>query len=114
MPRGTPFPLCGKLVKLVHAFTSTARTPNLLVPTHVHFVDLLSSYPLGRSFDSSSEEGLALLGVCEVLTMEDLEFPVLLDNSDDGDRFVGKRGPGDGSRHVCELRRGYMLWSETT
>jgi hypothetical protein len=43
-----------------------------LVPTHVHFVDLLSSYPLGCSLESPSNEVITLLGVGEVLTMEDL------------------------------------------
>jgi hypothetical protein len=109
-----PTVIVGKTRKIGTRVYIDCSNSNPLVPTHVHFVDLLSSYPLGCSFDSSSEESLALLGVCEALTMEDLKFPVLLDNSDDGDRFVGERGPGDGSRHVCELRRGYTLWSETT
>ena len=85
-----------------------------LVPTHVRFMDLLSNYPIGRSLDSSSDEGIALLGVGEVLAMEDFKFPVLLDKSEDADSFVGERGPGDGSHHSCDLRRGYMSWSGTT
>jgi len=77
-------------------------------------VGLLSNYPPGCSLDESSEEGVTLLGVGDVLRLEDFEFSVLLDKCDDDDRIVGERGPGDGSYHTRELRRGYTLWSETT
>ena len=77
-------------------------------------MDLLSNYPLGRCLDSSGDKGVALLGVGEVLTMEDLEFSVLFDKSDDGDRVVGERDPKDGSQHSCGLCRGYTLWPERT
>jgi len=78
------------------------------------FVDLLSSRPLSRSLDSSSDKVVAHLGVGEVLAMEDLKFPVLLDKSDDGDGFVGERDPEDGSHQTCELRCVCMLLFETT
>jgi len=77
-------------------------------------VDLLSNYPLGRSLDSSSDEGAALLGVGEVLAMDDFKLPVLFDKSEDADSFVGERGSGDGSHHSCDLRRDYMSLSGTT
>lgn len=76
-------------------------------------MDLLSSCPLSRSRDSSSNKGVALLGVGEVLAVEDLKFPVLLDKSDDGDGFVGERLPEDGSQQSCELRCVCMLLFET-
>lgn len=85
-----------------------------LVPTRVCFVDFLSSYPLGRSLDSSSDEGATLLGVGKALTMEDLKFPVFFGKSDDGENFKGERDPKDGGHHSCDLHCGYMLWSETT
>jgi hypothetical protein len=69
---------------------------------HVRFVDL-SSYPLCCSLDSPSEESVKLLGVAEILAMEDLEFPVLLDNSVDDDSVVVERGPEDGRVHTCDL-----------
>ena len=37
-----------------------------------------------------------LLRITEVLAKEDLEFPVLLDESVDDDSFVVERGPKDG------------------
>ena len=61
----------------------------------MEFVDLLSSYPLG-SLESPNDEGTTLLGVAEVLAMEDPEFPILLDKSVGGDSIVAERGPGDG------------------
>ena len=70
------------------------------------------SCPLGRSLDSPSDEGTTLSGVGEILAMDDLEFPVLLDNSIGDDTIVGERGPEDGSQHTRDLRRGYALWSE--
>ena len=47
----------------------------------VQFLELLSNYPLGRSLDSPSDKGTALLGVGEILAVEDLEFPVFLNKS---------------------------------
>jgi len=75
-------------------------------------VDLLSSYPLCCSLDSPSNECITLLGVDEVLAIDDLEFPILLDNSEGDDSIVADRGPEDGGEHGRELRCGYMLWSE--
>jgi hypothetical protein len=79
----------------------------------VHFVNILNSCLLFCCLESSSDEFVTLLGVGEVLTMENLEFPVLLDNSEDESSFVGVRDPEDGSCHTRGLRRGYTLWSET-
>jgi len=76
-------------------------------------VDPLSSRPLGRSLGSPSDEGITVLGVAEVLAVEDLEFPVLLDKSVDDDSIIFVRGPGDGREHGCDLRCSYVLWSET-
>ena len=58
-------------------------------------MDLLS-YPLGRSLDSASNECTTLLGVGEILAMEDLEFPVLLDKSVDDDGIIVERSSEDG------------------
>ena len=66
-------------------------------------MDLLSS--LG----SPSDDGITLLGVAEVIAIEDLEFPVLLDKSVGDDGIVVVRGPGDGREQTCDLRRGYVL-----
>ena len=63
--------------------------------TCVQFVGPLSSYPLSRTFESPSNEDATLLGVTEVLTMEDLEFSVLLDKSIDEDCIEVECGPGD-------------------
>ena len=72
-------------------------------------MNLLSSCPLCRSLESSSDEGTTLLGVGKVLTIEDLKSPVLLGEGDDGYTFVGERVPEDGSCHTRELRCGYVL-----
>jgi len=77
--------------------------------THVQFVDPLNSYPLGRSLEKPNDKGATLVEVDDVLTVEDLEFPILLDKSEDGDTIVIERGPGNGSDHYCDLRRGYVL-----
>ena len=73
--------------------------------TYVHFADLLSSYPLGHSFKSPSDEGTALSGVGEILAIEYFELPVLLDKSVDDDSIIVERGPEDSREHGCDLRR---------
>ena len=68
-----------------------------------------SGRDLGYSFGDPSSEGVTLLGVCDVLTKEDLKFSVLLDKSEDCDRTVRERVPLDGMEGGRSLRRGYML-----
>lgn len=58
-------------------------------------MDLRSRCLVGCSFDNPSNESLTHPGVGEVLTTEDLEFPVLLDKSDDDDSTVDERVPKD-------------------
>ena len=72
-------------------------------------MDLLNSYPLGRSLEKPNDKGATLVEVDDVLTVEDTEFPILLDKSEDGDTIVIECGPGNGSDHDCDLRRGYAL-----
>ena len=62
-------------------------------------MDLLSSYLLGCSLESLSDEGATLLGVTEMLAMEDPKFPVFLDKSVNQDSVIVERGPEDGSKH---------------
>ena len=69
-------------------------------------MDPLSSYPLGRSFGSPSEMGTTLLGVSEILAIEDFELPVLLDKSENGETIVGVRSPKGGRVCACGLCRG--------
>ena len=67
-------------------------------------MDLLSSSLLGRNGGNPSKEGATLLGVSKVLAMEDLEFSILLDKSDNGDSIVGERsseGSGTDARGLC-------------
>ena len=68
-------------------------------------MDLLS-YPLSRCLDSPSDEGSTLLGVGEILGMDDLEFPVLLNKSEGEDTIVVERGPKDGIEHERGLCQG--------
>lgn len=71
-------------------------------------VGLLGSL-LGRSIFNPSVNGPAHLGVAKVLKTEDLEFPTLLDKSEDGDGTEVESVPAGGSKHTCGLRRGYVL-----
>jgi len=77
-----------------------------LIFTRIRFVDSLSSYPLGRSFGTPSDMGTTLLGVSEILAIEDFELPVLLDKSENGETIVGVRGPEGGIVRACGLCRG--------
>ena len=72
-------------------------------------VDLLSSL-LGRSLFNPGVDGHTPLGVAKVLTMEDLEFPILLGKSEDGDGIEVESVPAGSSKHTCGLCRGYVLW----
>jgi len=84
-----------------------------LIFTHVHFVDSLSSYSLCRSLDSPGEEGTALKWVGEILAAEDLESPVLLDESVGDDGFIVDSGPGDDREQACGLCSCQLLWPGT-
>jgi hypothetical protein len=75
----------------------------------VHLVDLRTRYPLYHSLGNSSIEGATLVGVGEVLTLEDLNLPVLLDERDDGDRVVVIRSAIDDKGPSCGLRRADVL-----
>jgi len=72
----------------------------------MHFVDPLIDYPLGRSFGRPSDMSTTLLRVSEVLAIEDLELPVLLDKSENGETIVVVRGPKRGRVQACDLHRG--------
>jgi len=50
--------------------------------------------------------GTTLLGVSEILAIEDLELPVLLDKSENGETIVVVRGPEGGRVLACGLCRG--------
>ena len=97
--RGNAFPAIRKTDRIVTCFYIDC--PNTQ-PVFIceHFVDLLSSYPLGRSLESSSEEGITLFGVGEILATEDLEFPVLLNKIVDDMHIIVERGPKDGKEHA--------------
>ena len=108
MPWGTPFPLRRTLAKLLHACT-------LFAYFYTHFVDLRTTwYPLSRGLGNPSEVCGTLLRVGEVPELQDLNFPVLLDEREDRERIVLVRGTIDGGAHPCGLRHGGVLWSETT
>ena len=76
-------------------------------------MDPLSSYPPCRSLDSPSEEGTTLEGVGEILATEDLETPVLLDETVGEDSFVVDSGPGNDREQACGLRSCQFLWPGT-
>jgi len=79
-------------------------------------VNLRSRHPLGHSasLDDLGSEGSVLLTVDEFLTLGDLEFPVLLDEREDVDSFIGERDAVDGRTYVRRLCRSYLSLSEVT
>jgi hypothetical protein len=72
-------------------------------------VNLRNSHSLGRNLGSSCIEGATLLGVGEVLNLEDLNFPILLDERVDDNSIVVARGTVDEGEYGCALRRGMLL-----
>jgi hypothetical protein len=48
--------------------------------------------------------GVALIGVREVLDVENLELAILLDKGEDGDAVIPQRGTADGGPRRCELQ----------
>ena len=48
---------------------------------------------------------LALLGVREVLEVENLELAILLDEGDDGEAVILQRSTADGGPRGCELQK---------
>ena len=77
-----------------------------LIFTRIRFVDPLSSYPLGRSFGGPGDMSTTLLGISEILAIEDLELSVLFDKSENSETIVGVRGPEGGRVHACGLCHG--------
>jgi hypothetical protein len=74
----------------------------------LHLVNL-RNHSLGRNLGSSCIEGATLLGVGEVLNLEDLNFSILLDERHDADIIVVARGTVDEGEYGCGLRRGILL-----
>ena len=66
-------------------------------------------YSLGQSLGNPTVEVAPLLGVREVLALKDLEFPILLDECEDGDRIVVECGSICCRGNDCNLRRGHAL-----
>jgi len=100
VPRGMPFPRYRDFYRIVACSYIDCLNAQFTF-TQVHFVDLLSSYPLGRS-----DMGITVLGVSEILTIEDLELPVLLDKSENSETIVVVHGPKCGRVRACGLCRG--------
>ena len=75
-------------------------------------MNLRGKHSLSRSLDLS-HEGNKGLGVDEILTPGDFEFPVLLDEREGEDGLIYERGIVDGRDQVCRLRRGYGSPTET-
>jgi hypothetical protein len=73
------------------------------------FMNLLRRLPFGCNFGNPSIEVATLLGVGEVLKLEELNFPVLFDERDNGDTFVLAYGIVDKIEYACDLRRGIII-----
>jgi hypothetical protein len=76
-------------------------------------VNLRNSQSLCCSPGSACVEGATLLWVAEVLNLEDLCFPVLLDEREDADGIVIARGTVDEREHGSALRHVHIFWSDT-
>ena len=68
---------------------------------------------MGLGLSSPSEDSVALLGIGEGLTIEDLKLPILFDESDDDDEIIREGAPVGCLIYDCALRGGYALWPET-
>ena len=97
---------CVALARLLRAYTYIDFSNLRLGLTYIlRFTGLQRGYALGYSLGGPSDEGVTLLSVSKVLTIEDLEFPVLLDESEDDDGVVGHRRAVDGGTHGGGLHR---------
>jgi hypothetical protein len=107
----TSYSLCpeGRFVRYaaINCYKLLRRLPKRTTRfyTHVHFVDLLSSYPPGRNLHTLSDEGITLFGVGEILAIDNLQFLILLDKRVDGEGFVFERAPEGGRIRACGLCR---------
>ena len=63
-------------------------------------MDLETRYQRGHCLGNPTKEGATLLGIGEVLEIEDLKFPILLDDSEDREGIVLVLGPEDGGGHA--------------
>lgn len=83
----------------MHLYTGCSNVQLIFI--HLNSVGPQNRYPLGpESFGCLSNEGTTLLGISEVIGLEDLNFAVLLDESDDGDTIVRELCPKDGRNHA--------------
>ena len=64
---------------------------------------------MGLGLSSPSEGGAALLGIGEALTVEDLKFSILFDDSEDDGDIIGEPIHSGGVEYECALRRGHTL-----
>jgi len=80
----------------------------------VQLMDLRSRHHLGHSLGQLGGEDPVLLTVNEFLTPGDLEFPILLNEREGIDGFIGERDAIDGGTYVCCLRRSYALVFKAT
>ena len=77
-------------------------------------MDLRNICSLCQCLCSPDVKVTTLLGVREVLALQNLEFPILLDEREDDQTIVleplGLAGDSANDGSLC---RGYMTWSET-
>jgi hypothetical protein len=84
-----------KIVTCLYIDCSSAQ----LIFTRIHIVDLRSRCGFGLDLGLGTFEDTLLLGASVLLNLEDLEFPVLLANSEDTGGIGGKRAHGCGLRY---------------
>jgi hypothetical protein len=93
----------GKLVKFLHDFTLTATARTRHFCLHTCVLGLRNGYT--PCLGSLNVDGAALLGVREVLNLEELEHTILLHESEDEEGMVLELGALDGRPCGCELHR---------
>ena len=74
---------------------------------------LRNGWVLGLGLSNPGKDGVALLGVCEALAVEDLKCSILLNEGHDEDRIVGELVLVAGTEYGRELRRCHALWFGT-
>ena len=86
-------------------YNSPSITQTLKLPSTHYYVGLRSKVPLSQGLSDPSVEFSTLYGVRKVLGRKELEFPILLSESNDEGRIVVEYGTVIGGTSVRHLHR---------
>ena len=103
--RWGPLPRCRKREIVARIYADCSNTKKRL------FLELGSKCPLFQGLQTLSVHFTALFRVSEVATINDLEFPTLIDESEDGNSFVVDCDAVGGGEQKRVLDRGCVLYN---